>query len=266
MKHSFGSVGFVIAVWMTALTVEAQAGVVELDEARVLVEINAFDGDAGFHVFFDGDPWTVMKLKCPDDSVAMKIKTRGKVRDQGMTEGFFESSEPNFEEQSLEEFLERFPEGTYVFRGRTKENELITGAAELTHNLPAAAVIVVEQDDEEIEPESEIDPNEDLEIEWKPVTTVFAEGDPQGEMTAPLESKVVRYIVVVEVDDDEIDKVMTFDVLPEEIDEEGEFCVEIDDDFLLPGLDYKVEIGVREESGNQTFWEFPFSTAEEEKF
>ena len=240
------------------------AGVVELDEAKVLVEINATDGDAGFHAFFDGDPWMVMRLRCPDGELGFRLRMKGKVAEQGMTEGFFESSEPSFEDQPLEEFLDRFPEGTYQFNGRTTKGEWLTGDAELTHELPAGAVVELEQEDEEIEVEGEVDPNEDLEVEWDAVTTRFATDDPQGKNTSPLESEIVLYVVILEVDDDEVDRVIRYEVLPEEADEDGEFSLEIDDDLLLPGLDYKIEVGAREESGNQTFWEFPFTTAEDD--
>ncbi|MGD8332246.1 MAG: hypothetical protein PVF11_01180, partial [Desulfobacterales bacterium] len=42
-------------------------------------------------------------------------------------------------EQTLEQFFERFPEGTYTFEGELKEGSVvtktITGAADLTHDL-----------------------------------------------------------------------------------------------------------------------------------
>ena len=38
----------------------------------------------------------------------------------------------------LEEFIDRFEEGTYKARGRTLEDERLRAEAEFTHNIPAA--------------------------------------------------------------------------------------------------------------------------------
>ena len=37
----------------------------ELDECRVLIEINASDGDIGFHVLFDAEGWTQATISDP---------------------------------------------------------------------------------------------------------------------------------------------------------------------------------------------------------
>ena len=43
-------------------------------------------------------------------------------------------------------------------------------------------------------------------------------------------------------------------------DGDGLLTARIPADFLKPDLHYKIEVGAREETGNQTFWEVPFCT------
>ena len=44
--------------------------------------------------------------------------TKGRMGEQGGTELFLESAEPPFTEVTIDELLERWPEGEYRFRGR----------------------------------------------------------------------------------------------------------------------------------------------------
>ena len=72
------------------------------------------------------------------------------VRRLGLTEGFFESAEPglcplpdppgcelgdDIIQEAIQDFKDRFPEGTYTFKGMTIEGCIIVGEAELTHSL-----------------------------------------------------------------------------------------------------------------------------------
>ena len=56
---------------------------------------------------------------------------------QGLTELFFESAEPRFDELSPEEFFERFAEGRYTITGRTIEGDTLEGSARFSHRMPA---------------------------------------------------------------------------------------------------------------------------------
>ena len=112
---------------------------IELDEAFVRIEINASDGDVGFHGKFDGEPSRLMKILRPDGSGIYRVRVARNLREQGLTENFFESAEPSCEEDPLAAFLSRFPEGEYLFEGVAKEGGLpLEGAASLSHDLPAA--------------------------------------------------------------------------------------------------------------------------------
>ena len=105
---------------------------VELDEAFLRVEINATDGDVGLHGKFDGDAWREMKIKSPDGKTIFTLKVSKGLRSQGLTEDFWESDEPTCQEQSLRDFLARFPPGTYSFEGRTVDGEKVEGEARFT--------------------------------------------------------------------------------------------------------------------------------------
>ena len=79
------------------------------DEAEVLVEINATDGDAGFQGMIDGKAWRSARLRGPRWRPLFHFSLFGSARKQGFTEFVWESAEPQFDELSFDEFLERFP-------------------------------------------------------------------------------------------------------------------------------------------------------------
>ena len=77
----------------------------------------------------------------------------------------------------------------------------------------------------------------------------------------PLGSDIVLYIIEIEFEGEimgeEIKLVMGVDVEP------NKFSAEIPADFLLPDQEYKIEIGAREETGNQTFTELSICTVDD---
>jgi hypothetical protein len=156
-----------------------------------------------------------------------------------MTEGFFESDEPSADELSMEEFLERFPEGEYEFEGWTLDREEIEGETEFTHVLPAVPTNLYPADGDEI------DASMSLVASFDAVTTDL-DGD-------PLEPEL--YEVVLEYEGD-ILEVLTV-VLPGDT---ANPAVTIPPQFLKPDREYKLEVIVQEESGNRTIWETEFET------
>ena len=105
----------------------------ELDEAEVFIEWNSTDGDHGIQFFWDSEGFTDMTVSTDDG--ALVVSTSGNILEQGLTEVGIESVEPEEDEQTREEFFDRFPEGEYEFEGTSTEGETITGEAELTHDL-----------------------------------------------------------------------------------------------------------------------------------
>jgi PAS domain-containing protein len=118
-----------------------------LEECRAIVEINATDGDIGFHWLADA------KLIASEifDSKGRRVfanQSFGPLREQTLTETFGESSEPvcrlalaeepDEDVVTLQQFLRRWPAGPYEFRGLTADFETVQGQTALTHWLPAA--------------------------------------------------------------------------------------------------------------------------------
>jgi hypothetical protein len=105
----------------------------EFEVAQLYFELNDTDGDLGIHALIDGDAWKNLRLESPTEEELLNVWLRGKLRNQGLTEFFFESAEPSFDELSPEQFFGRFPEGEYEFEGITLEGEEIEGEIELSH-------------------------------------------------------------------------------------------------------------------------------------
>jgi len=114
---------------------------IPLDEAYLYFELNDTDGDLGIHGKADGDAWKRMKIEAPNERTLLDIRVKSKLRRQGLTELFFESSEPTFDELDPEVFFARFPEGVYEWEGVTIEHEEIEGEMFLSHIIPAAPVV-----------------------------------------------------------------------------------------------------------------------------
>jgi hypothetical protein len=120
----------------------------DFGECKALIEINASDGDIGFHFLMDGDDINAAMLRDPDGTKVFQDQAKGPLLDQKLTELFAESAEPlcwadpdadpDDEIVTLEEFLERWTSGSYSFSAKGDEGERLTGETELTHSLPAA--------------------------------------------------------------------------------------------------------------------------------
>lgn len=120
----------------------------DFGECKVLIEINATDGDIGFHFLMDGDDLNSARINDPDGRKVFEDQAKGPLREQKLTETFVESAEPlcwadpdadpDDEIVTLEEFLDRWPAGTYTFTGMGDEGEKSAGETELTYALPAA--------------------------------------------------------------------------------------------------------------------------------
>ena len=133
----------------------------ELDEAYLYFELNDTDGDLGIHGKADGDAWKRMKIEAPNERNLLNIRVRSKLRRQGLTELFFESAEPTFDELDPEVFFARFPEGVYEWEGMTLDSQEIEGEVYLSHIIPEAPVVVSvgEQDENpgfEVDDEGEL--------------------------------------------------------------------------------------------------------------
>ena len=111
---------------------------IPFDEAELYLELNATDEDLGIHAFIDGDAWKLLEVEDPYERTILDVVASGRLARQGMTELFFESAEPPFDELPPAAFFRRFPEGRYEISGVTLENEEIESTVVLSHVLPGA--------------------------------------------------------------------------------------------------------------------------------
>jgi hypothetical protein len=225
---------------------------IPFDDAEIYFELNDTDGDLGIHGLIDGEPWRRLEIEDPRERKMLNIFVQGRLRWQGLTELFFESAEPTFDELPPRRFFRRFPQGEYEIEGITLRGEELESTAILTHVLPAPPGNIMVN--EEGVPE---DCDEDLvpsvaapvTISWDPVTSSHPELGITG-----VAVEVVRYQVVVEQED----LGLAFSVeLPPAVTQ-----VEIPQAFTDLGEEFKLEILVREASGNQTAVESCFVVVE----
>ena len=228
------------------------------DEHEIFFELNYTDQDLGIHALIDGEAWKRLKIESDDnDRKLLDIRVRSKLRKQGLTELFFESAEPEFDDLSPEDFFARFPEGEYDIEGRTLEGDELESETEITHLVPAPAEpkvndIVAAEDCDTPLP-GVMRP---VTITWDEVTDSI---DPVGDFEGfpdqePID--VVNYQVVVEIEDTPFNvsailssDARSFDIPAEILDLAAELAVEEPEDFEG---EVKFEVLVREASFNQT--------------
>ncbi len=125
-----------------ALLLSAQSGLgqegpeLPFSEAQLYFELNHTDGDLGFHGLIDGDAWKSLEIEAPNESLLLNVWVRNNLRRQGMTEIFFESDEPSFDELSPAQFFSRFPAGVYEVEGITLEDEELEAEIRVSHVMP----------------------------------------------------------------------------------------------------------------------------------
>lgn len=257
----------------------AAGQVEEFDERRVLIEINATDGDTGFHVLVDGDAWKEVRL---DGSRLFTAEAKGSLRNLlGLTEIFFESDEPPCDASVAEdpddvvtiaEILEAFSAGRYDFQGKSIEpGERLEGDTILTHNLPAAPDI------SGFDGSSGVDPN-DAVLSWMPGFDLGSCPDDalviDGMIPDPATVAVVFWEVAVEPDVDEEELPGPIRVFSAQVPFDTT-SVQVPPQYLssyaAEGVtEFKFEVGAVEEriidgevtKGNQTFSEGTFEIAD----
>jgi len=269
----------VLAAAMTAL-VGGSAGIAnatepcgDFGECKVLIEINAEDGDIGLHFLMDGDLLIYGALFNPKHRKIFAYYPRRELRRQTSTELFQESAEhlcdPSLVEEeddivvTLEEFIDRFKAGPYHVWGINSDWEGQHGVTSMTYHLPAKPAelewVVEPPDDGEDEVEFEI---------------VWEEGDDLGEcadydelaaMVAagvlpqhPEDVTVAAWEVVLEVDVEDGDPLGAMQYVVRIPGTAEELEVEVPDDFLEtlpPNTPAKIEVGAIGEGDNATFAE-----------
>ena len=216
-----------------------------MEAGKLLIEHNATDEDTGFQAFADGDAWDELVISGPAGPI-MRARPDGSLSGFGLTEFFFETSEPENAEVAIPKLLERLPEGTYTFTGKMVGGAETSVTATLTHTIPAGPEFVSPEDDEQ-----GVDPNETT-VTWQPVTETY---DGSSDV------QIVAYQVIVE-------KVLAVDPNPEGFAQPNfsvylpasATSVKIPPEFMQDDTPYSCEVLAIEESGNQTLSSIHFST------
>ena len=236
---------------------------IEFAEAHVFFELNNTDGDLGIHALIDGDPWKRLRIEDQRERRILDVKVRSRLRRQGLTEFFFESAEPPFDELLPEEFFARFPTGTYEIEGVTLEGDEMESETAITHAMPAPPAPTVNgepaamqcDEDEGGYDATEVSNAGGIMIAWPAVESTHPSiGYPQG--SSDIEIYNYEVVVEVEIGEDEFASVLSV-ILPPEV-----TSMTIPAEFIAQGEEFKYEVLAREASFNQTATESCFVLAE----
>ena len=258
---------------VTVLEIRASGDEDELPfaEAHLFFELNNTDGDLGIHALIDGEAWKRLIIEDTRERKMLDVKVKSRLRRQGLTEIFFESAEPTFDELAPQEFFNRFPPGIYEIEGMTLEGDELESETELTHVMPAppqatvnGVPMALQCDDEEPGYDAtKVNGDDPVIIAWPAVT--MSHPDPDGGGAAvqpPVPVTIHNYEIVVEVELDvngeEFSSVFSA-VLPPDA---TSFTVPAE--IIALGNTFKYEVLAREESYNQTAVESCFVLEEEE--
>jgi hypothetical protein len=151
----------------------------EFAEFEFYYELNNTDGDLGIHSLVDGGPWTQLAYEDLNGRSLIDVTLSGAMASQGLSEFFFESAEPTFDELDPVTFFNRFPTGYYEVEGTTTDGEQIESETLLSSVLPAAPTIYAGanpsapiegcEDDDQLNPVASLDNDGMLPIHWDPV-------------------------------------------------------------------------------------------------
>jgi len=236
-----------VSLTLAAAAPMAQAA--EFSEAELFFELNDTDGDLGIHALIDGGPYSRLKIEDPTENIILLVRASGRLARQGLTELFFESAEPPFDELPPKEFFRRFPQGKYEIEAITLDGKEIEAEVVLSHVL-AAPVGNIKVNTVPAAENCDVVPlpsvSKPVTIDWNPVTTPH----PEIGKTGPV--KIVRYQFFVEQEDvkfaADLPPTQTKFRVPSEI-------------FRLGNTDepFKFEIIARTASGNNTAVESCFT-------
>jgi hypothetical protein len=211
----------------TAPTAEAAKKPLRYEDHELFIETNATDGDAGLQQELDGEDWRSTKLRDKKGRALVDVRAKGKLRNFGLTELFFEAAEPSFDEFPFRKFKKRFPEGKYTWRGQTVDGRKLVGSDRLSHLVPDGPVITFPTEGAQVDPDG-------FTITWEPVTT-------------PAGVEIVRYIVIVDQETRSV-----------ELELDGSATsADIPGQVLEPGTELGGEVLAKDKNGNQTITALP---------
>ena len=230
----------VFSVVLALLVTAPKLWAIPFSQTKIIIEVNATDGDAGIQISVDAAGWEKLEIFDPNGQKIFDVTGSGSVGIQGVTELFFESEEPSLEDVPLDELFARFPEGNYTFKSTTVDGKKLSGKATFTHAIPDGPEIVSPEEGDAL------DPNMPVVIDWNDVTDPFP-GTPSA-------VTIVGYQVIVERVKPQ--PLLVFSVsLPATVTQ-----VTVSPEFIQANAEYKFEVLAIEAGGNQTISESTFKT------
>jgi hypothetical protein len=231
---------FFLVAAVTLLLTAPTLWSIPFSKTKIIIEVNATAGDAGIQIFVDATGWTRLEVFDPNGQKVFDASASGSVGRQGVTELFFESAEPSFDELPLHELFFRFPEGMYTFVGMTDDGKSLKGQAAFTHNIPDGPVIDSPREG------ALVNSAVPVVIGWQLVTDPFPGTD--------LPVRILGYQAIVERVKPQPLRVFSVD-LPATATQ-----VTVSPEFLQAKAEYNVEVLAIEAGGNQTISERRFKT------
>lgn len=241
MKSHLRTLSVALLAMVVLLGAAPDLWAIPFSQAKIIIEVNGSAGDGGIQIFVDAVGWNRLEVFDPNGQKIFDVGASNSVGVTGVTELFFESAEPSFQDLPLAQLLVRFPEGSYQFNGITVGGGRLTGKATLKHNIPAGPLIVSPSEG------ATRSPTLPVVIDWDPVTAAFPGTN--------LPVTIVGYQVIVERVKPA--PLLVFSVnLPATVTR-----VTVPAEFIQANADYKFEVLAIEQSGNQTITESSFKTA-----
>lgn len=164
-----------------ALASPAGAAPPRFEAAKLFIEFNQTDNDLGFHVFLDAEDWKSVQIVNPSGVTIFTATGKGPYGrpNLGLSEMFFEGSEPSLDDVPLATLLALFPEGKYKFIGTMADGVKLTATSVFSHAVPDGPVVSTEVSGGAVI------------IRWQPVT-----GPPPGFPNEKIQ--IVGYQVLVD--------------------------------------------------------------------
>ena len=227
----------------TAVDAKAASGS-RLEKAKLLIEHNASDEDTGFQGFADHDTWNELTIEAPSGTPIVTVTAEGGLRDFGLTELFFETSEPENAEVPIPRVLERMPKGSYEF-----EADLVGGGeaergARFTHQIPEGPELLTPEDES-----TGLDPGA-IVVSWEPVKRTI-----NGSAV-----RIVGYQVIVEQDAPAQFPQGFYKPVMDVHLPASATSVAVPAEFMTNNACWKYEVLAIEDSGNQTLESAAFET------
>jgi hypothetical protein len=240
MKRHMRMLSVALLAMVALLATAPKLWAIQFSQTKIIIEVNATDGDGGIQISVDAEGWNRLEVIDPDRQTIFDVSGSGSVGTTGVTELFFESAEPSFEDLPLDQLLARFRGGDYRFAGTTVDGKQLTGRATLKHNIPAGPTVTSPGEGAALNPDSPVV------VDWDPVTGPFP--------GTSLPVTIAGYQVIVERVKPQ--PLLIFSVfLPATVTK-----VTIPGEFIEANADYKFEVLAIEASGNQTITESSFAT------